>query len=100
MTTKMETGEGVQVDQAVVEAYAMALVAKFEADSHAPALCTSGDRGGVKVKINGCLDTIEYEPTGSRVLSSFEAIEAAIALLAGAHAVRVIRRREDADAIA
>lgn len=87
------------MEASVVECYAQSLVAAFEGDAHAPKLAAG--KGEVMVEINGCMHSIQLDVHGaSKSMSSFEAIQSAVMLLAGAHAVRVIARKEDPHIVA
>jgi len=91
---RLETSRKVVVDASVVEAYGQAFVAAFESDSNAPVLA-SGD-GEVRVEINGCMHVVQLNVRGSHVtMLSHQAIQTAVMLLAGAHAVREIGHKEN-----
>lgn len=85
---RMKTRHGVTVDRGVVEAYAAALIAAYEAECLGPGLTTQ--RGSVRVTINGAMGTVDLAHDGQSPLTETEAVQAALMLLAGAHAVRAI----------
>jgi ribonuclease HI len=82
---RMKTSQGVAVDRSVVEAYAAALIAAYEAECLGPALTTR--RGSVRVTINPAMGTVDLARDGQDPLTETEAVQAALMLLAGAHAV-------------
>jgi ribonuclease HI len=85
---RMRTCQGIAVDRSVVEAFAAALVAADKAECLAPSLATQSGR--VRVRLDGAMGTVELQRDGQAPLTETEAVQAALMLLAGAHAVRMI----------
>jgi ribonuclease HI len=97
---RIVTALDVTVDRRVVEAFATALVTAYDAEGHTPVLATTDGR--VRVVVHGAMGTIGLQAEASGPLTDIQAIQAAVMLLAGAHAVRAIeahdRRTEAAHA--
>lgn len=89
---RMVTALDVTIDRRVIEAFATALVTAYDAEGHAPVLATTDGR--VRVVVHGAMGTIGLQAEASGPLTDIQAIQAAVMLLAGAHAVREIEAHD------